>query len=165
MKVFNDIPGYEGKYAICEYGHVFSYKTNKILSTGYSCPNKKGYLQVVLDGKTQKVHKLVAKTYLDAEWTEKLEINHRDGNRFNNHYSNLEFVTHLNNMRHAQIMGLVSQSRGQNHGHSKLTETEVLEIRRLRKQENLSYEKIAQKFPVNRHTIGDICRRITWTHI
>lgn len=46
------------------------------------------------------IHKLVAEAFLGNK-PPKHEINHKDGNKSNNHASNLEYVTHKENIRHA----------------------------------------------------------------
>ena len=45
------------------------------------------------------IHYLVASTFIDGE-QENLEINHKDGNKLNNCYLNLEWVTRSENQQH-----------------------------------------------------------------
>jgi len=45
-------------------------------------------------------HRLVAKAFLPAPENPKMEINHKDGNKLNNHWTNLEWVTHKDNIMH-----------------------------------------------------------------
>jgi hypothetical protein len=53
----------------------------------------------------------VAETYIPKPKSrEKLEINHKDGNKENCRPSNLEWVTHQQNMKHAHAHGLYDQS-------------------------------------------------------
>lgn len=62
-----------------------------------------GYLQVGLSGETSRrayVHQLVAEAFIGPR-PPRMVINHRDGNRQNNHLSNLEYVTHRGNSAHA----------------------------------------------------------------
>jgi hypothetical protein len=70
---------------------------------------KNGYLQVALcyNGQTSRYcHRLVATAFLgDGNG---LEVNHKDGNKRNNHYTNLEWVTHQQNMDHAKEHGLLN---------------------------------------------------------
>lgn len=51
------------------------------------------------------VHRLVASAFLERP-EGKVEVNHKDGNRLNNHVSNLEWVTHRENMTHSINSGL-----------------------------------------------------------
>jgi len=54
---------------------------------------------------------------------------------------------------------------GSEHGHAKLTEEQVIEIRRLHAQDGLLHREIAAVFGVCRETIGDIVRHNRWTHV
>lgn len=75
----------------------------------------RGYCQVSLsvDGKAHKVyvHRLVAEAWLSGcDET----VNHKDGNKLNNDVSNLEWVSHSDNLRHAFATGLKFPSGGRN---------------------------------------------------
>jgi hypothetical protein len=50
-------------------------------------------------------HTLVAYKYLGPPPDPRMEINHIDGNRMNNHYLNLEWVTHSQNISKAYVSG------------------------------------------------------------
>ena len=66
--------------------------------------NPKGYMQVRLNGKTYTVHRLVATAFIPKS-SPKPQVNHIDSNRANNDVSNLEWVTHQENMDHAKAKG------------------------------------------------------------
>jgi hypothetical protein len=78
--------------------HQFSGKYKKPVQ------NNCGYFQYHFtnfktnEKKWLKIHRLVAITYIGSPPTPKHEINHKDGNKGNNHYSNLEWVTHSENI-------------------------------------------------------------------
>lgn len=75
--------------------------------------NNRGYKAVVLHGKTKMVHRLVAEYYCTNPCPEeKDQVNHLDGNKFNNHYSNLEWCTLVENVMHARATGLWVQPKG-----------------------------------------------------
>ena len=101
-----NIPGYSG-YQASNFGYIYSKKSNRVLKSHF---NEKGYLRVCLyvDGKptTQKVHRLVALAFLENPKNYK-EVNHKDGNKTNNCVENLEWCTHLENMRHAYQNNLI----------------------------------------------------------
>lgn len=65
-----------------------------------------GYRAVVIDGRMWKVHRLVAKAFLDNPQNHPT-VNHKDGDRGNNAVENLEWVTMSGNSRHAHATGLV----------------------------------------------------------
>lgn len=56
-----------------------------------------------------------------------LEVNHIDGDKLNNHLTNLEWVTGRDNMLHAYDTGLID-NRGERSPHAKLSKADVLEI-------------------------------------
>lgn len=93
-------------YMISNYGRVCNWKREIILRPR---PSGWGYLQVVLwqDGKhhTKTVHRLVAEAFVPG-WDEGLEVNHIDGNKQNNHETNLEWLTKGGNNQHAISTGL-----------------------------------------------------------
>lgn len=97
-------------YMISNFGRVKSFVEDK--QNGYilSIKNSRGwYLSALMkvNGKykTFRVHRLVAK-YFVPNPKNKSEINHIDGNKQNNHHSNLEWVTRHENVLHAMNTGL-----------------------------------------------------------
>ena len=111
MEVWKDVPGYEGLYIASNLGRVKGLKRGKILSPA---PNEKGYLHIVLckNGimKTKKLHKIIAQTFV-PNGSGLTEINHIDGNKLNNAADNLEWCSHLENMRHAVKLGLENKKK------------------------------------------------------
>lgn len=119
--IFKPLKGYEGLYEINCIGIVKSvYKVfnNRIhLSVILSQSiNKKGYKRVSLNHpdtkkKTWEIHKLVAVNF-HSNPLELRCINHKDGNKLNNNYLNLEWCTHSHNTQHAFDTGLMHQDYG-----------------------------------------------------
>ena len=98
MEIFKVIKEYP-MYSVSTEGRVRKNSNRKILS-----PTRKpsGYMQINLmtnDGRRKKeyVHRLVALTFLSND-NRLPEVNHIDGVRDNNVLSNLEWVTHEENM-------------------------------------------------------------------
>jgi hypothetical protein len=56
-------------------------------------------------------------------------------------------------------------NKGEKAGRAKLTDQQVLEIRRLYSQGGVSQTVLAKKFGVDQTMIGFIVRRVSWTHI
>lgn len=105
MEQYRDIQGYEGLYQVTSWGRVYSVK-----SKGFIKPyiTHKGYARVDLydtNGKRthHKVHRLVANAFLNNVHG-KPQVNHKDGNKLNNSFTNLEFCTNLENARHRSMM-------------------------------------------------------------
>lgn len=111
-EIWKDIKGYEGLYEISNFGRVKSHV--KIGSpTHYKTPilSTPGYYVVSLskDGKTTNsvgIHRLVAEAFVKNSDETKIEVNHKDGNKLNNYYENLEWVTRKENNEHAIKSGL-----------------------------------------------------------
>lgn len=103
---------YDG-YFITTSGDVFSSKGNqsdfrsikiKKTKTGYCCFNASlGNSK----SKTVYVHRLLAETFIPNP-EKKPCVNHIDGNKSNNHISNLEWCTHQENTKHAHEVGLLT---------------------------------------------------------
>ena len=101
MTQWKDVPSFEGMYLISEYGAVVSIRRGKVMAQRVT---KNGYSRVSLSvsgvEKHFLAHRLVAMAFVDG-YSEELEVNHVDGNKLNNHYSNLEWVTRAKNTEHA----------------------------------------------------------------
>ena len=95
------VKGFEGRYEISDDGRVRS-----LLGHGcYMSPGtSQGYQFVILRKNgvphNRRVHTLVAAAFLGPR-PQGLVVNHIDHNRANNHYTNLEYVSHTENMRKA----------------------------------------------------------------
>lgn len=109
------IPGYIGYYC-SQDGDVFSTrrKGRHLEFNGPLKPMNKskrpdGYLQVHFRGKAQReaplVHQLVISTWLGQRPDGKV-VNHKNGVRFDNRITNLEWVTQKENIQHAiKVLG------------------------------------------------------------
>lgn len=106
LLLFKDIPNY-ANYMISTCGEIYSKKLKR-LCCATILPN--GYHKIKLknDMNTYKdlyVHVLVAMTYLQyIPSTNKIVINHKDGNKGNNTLDNLEIITQKENMEHSVKM-------------------------------------------------------------
>ena len=92
-EVWGEIPNTNGKYFASSEGRVKSYcgYTAKLL---IQYKQKSGYLEVKINGKNQKVHRLVALSFLQyCEEDVSSVVHQKDRNRANNKLSNLELLT------------------------------------------------------------------------
>ena len=114
--------------------------------------DKDGYLVCSLSGKHFKVHRLVAKYFL-KEYSDELQVNHKDGNKLNNNVLNLEMVDRRENIRHAIEHKLLIPKKHEEHWCSKLTETDVAEIRKKYIPNVYTQEMLAKEYNVSRSNI------------
>ena len=98
-KKFIDIAEIEKYYTIEEDGMIWYKKKNTYLKP---TPSYEGYLYVKLSynklHESFSVHRLVAAKYI-GQCPPELETSHKDGNKHNNHYTNLEYITHSENIQ------------------------------------------------------------------
>jgi len=110
MKNFKYIKNYEGLYSVNEYGDIYSHKSKIILKVSYTFD---GYKKLLLykNGvrKTFRINRLVAEAFI-PNLENKPQVNHKDGNKNNNHVSNLEWVTNQENVIHAYKNGLAKMT-------------------------------------------------------
>lgn len=120
MNNIKDIFGYEGIYAITENGKLFSYpRNNKNQYKNGGWPkgsiDKYGYhiFNLKLNGTKNypRAHRLVALTYIPNP-ENKPTVNHKDGNKRNNHVSNLEWATQSEQQIHSVKIGLRTSIKG-----------------------------------------------------
>lgn len=95
-------------YTIYDDGRIYTHYRNKFLTPDIT---KFGYEQVVLQINKQRkvirVHQLVALLFVPNPDPQHLIIvNHKDGNKRNNNYQNLEWCTYYFNNKHARDTGL-----------------------------------------------------------
>lgn len=140
MILMKAIEGYRGRYSVTKDGKIRSHPKrhgNGGLRNGrWLKPwlGNRGYLILNLrkNGKRKMftVHRLVALAFIPNP-KNKPEINHKDGNRLNNDYTNLEWCTRQENSDHAWKIGLFDNRdvKGEKSGTSKLTWDLVKEIR------------------------------------
>jgi len=109
MEIWRNIDGFNGKYQISSWGNVRNAETGKILKP-YT--NSKGYLKIGLsDGKKcvkKRINRLVAMAFIENP-DNLPQVNHKDGNKQNNSFSNLEWVTNDQNNEHAVMMRRLSR--------------------------------------------------------
>lgn len=147
-------------YKVSSFGYV-EYPTGYITK---GRPDEKGYLRVEIKYskmKTVKVHRLVAEAFCKGPGT---EVNHKDSDKSNNHCTNLEWCNRQENMDHYYSSGNVVTLRGENHGSSKLKESDVISIKKML-SDGLRSREISKQFPVSEQMIYRIKYGKAWGHL
>lgn len=105
-EIWKTIHGTDNKYQVSNLARVRNSKTYYILKQTKSC----GYNMVKLTlcgSKDKRVHILVAQAFLPPPEKGKNIVNHKDGNKLNNIFTNLEWMTVKENTQHARDTGLL----------------------------------------------------------
>lgn len=125
------IPGHEGRYEVSDLGGVRSLPRDVYWMTRWGTvgcrqhkggrifpdPHHTGYLQIKLGGpKIYRIHQLVAWAF-NGPQPKGTVINHIDGNKLNNSPSNLEYISSLENVKHAHRTGLINNFGERNGNH------------------------------------------------
>jgi hypothetical protein len=108
------------------------------------------------------VHRLILEAFVGPR-PEGMEACHNDGDKTNNHWNNLRWDTHKNNLADRKLHG--TDSAGSKHGQSKLTEPEVLQIRALYKAGGIAQKELGKQFGVTPAVISRIINRKNWNHV
>lgn len=137
VEEWKSVNGYEGYYEVSNFGRVKALNRKIVRSNGVvqnrkeyikkPIKTKDGYLEVGLskNGEYKKflIHRLVAESFVDG-YFDGAEVNHKDFDRNNNSYKNLEWVSHTDNVYHSSSCGRYKKQYGAdnpNYGNRKLS--------------------------------------------
>lgn len=146
-------------YLVSNLGRVKSIKDNKekILKPRYS---KRKYERVNLYIKSKPhtfyVHTLVAKNFIPNEDKSKTTVNHINGIKTDNRVDNLEWLSNLENLKHAFINNL--HLFGEKHPMSKLSNEEISEIRKLYFNKQKNQVELSKIYKVTQGHISRLIR-------
>ena len=161
-------------YYITENGDVYSELNGKYgllngqLKKMKSRINDNGYeiIGLKIDGKstTKRIHRMIAEMYIENPNNYPI-INHKDGNKLNNHISNLEWCSYSHNLKHSYDNNLrqAAPKKGSENNMAKLTEKQVLEIRKLFDKHTI--KEISEMYGVSKSCIKQIKHHRTWRHL
>jgi len=127
-KVKLDIAGLKHEFSIDTLGIVRNETKGKILK-GTTISKVNRYVKIHLR-KFHPLHRLVAEHFIPNP-DELPQVNHKDGNRYNNTVDNLEWCSSSHNVKHAYDTGLKTNN-GMKNPFRKLTEEDVKAIWALR---------------------------------
>lgn len=123
--MWREIPGYNGHYLIDESGNCKSVERLVQCKDGHYQKVPERILKPQLNKlcgyyeygfcvdkikSSEFIHRLVAKTFIPNPDNLPV-VNHKNGNKFNNHVSNLEWCTYSHNSKHAIDTGLIDKEK------------------------------------------------------
>lgn len=153
---WRDVPEFPG-YKVSEDGRVLGVR-GKELKPSVSGGRWGEYDWVSLhrDGRRYKrsVHSIVASAFL-GDRPDGYDINHKDGDKRNNNYMNLEYVTPGDNQRHAIRNGLKGD----------ITEDIVRRVKNLYYCRAISSRRIAKFVGISQRRVKYILKSKTWRDI
>lgn len=186
-EVWKAIPSLNGLYEASSHGRIRSLDRETSFVCRYGCTitrlhkgrvlssamtgqvtkgGKSGYHSVAthINGNRRMVvvHVLVAEAFIGPR-QHGYEVNHIDGDKTNNHITNLEYVTRQENMDHAKATGLWNCA-GEGNGRAKCTEAQVRLAHELRKN-GASYGDISAATSMTRRQIKKVCLGHSWCHL
>ena len=153
---FKPLKGFEKQYEVSSFGRIKSLERPWVKQDFFLTPSitQNGYAVVSLwdNGRFKPmnyIHRLVAEHFMSNE-DNKPCINHKDGNKQNNHLYNLEWCTYSDNMKHAYCIGLRKL---------KLTIDQISEIRMRYASGEESFYTLSKDYPVSKSTIRRIVHK------
>lgn len=178
-EIWKDIPGFEGMYRVSNLGRIQSIGRVHVWKNSRGTrverklagvimdpqPSKAGYCYVLLSNmetrKRHSIHGLVASSFIGA-CPPGHNINHKDGDKSNNHAANLEYRTFKENIHHAR--DVLGWYRGEKCPNAKLTEKDVIDIRN-NHLSGKTYRQLSVEYSVTYCTIRSVVKRETWSHV
>lgn len=140
-------------YVVHDNGQIWSLYKGKFLKPA---KDRKGYLYIGIKDYKRKlhyprIHKLVAKAFLPYPTVNKNQIDHINGVKTDNHYTNLEWVSPIENISRAFNNGLRKDR-------VKLKKGDVLDMLRL-KQLGKTSVYISSLYDITPQYVGQAIRR------
>ena len=172
--MWKDIEGYEGSYQVSERGEVRSLKNGRWGNARRAPRILKpalcdGYYKVALskDNKLRsfRVHRLVALHFLQERSDPTLTVNHKDGNRTNNHVDNLEWATNAEQSIHRHRVLRTGSCLGAKNGCAVLTDEKVVQARTQYYAGEKPGTAIAKELGVSKTTAYRMLKGLLWSHL
>ena len=169
--ILKPIPNAPGYYA-GEDGNIYGNlpigksKIGKLrqLKPGIQSTGKYYVVSVKKDGirKTHRVHRLICETFHGTPSDTKLTVSHLDGNWKNNIPSNLKWESYSDNLNHKKEHG--TDDNGYKNSRAKINKEQLLLIRKLLSEKELTHKQIGNIFNVSRVFITKIANRYRYKY-
>lgn len=178
IETWKSVVGYEGYYEVSNLGNVRSidryvkkesyqrFAKGVLLKPAWKKEGRDCYPKVSLskNGKsnTYYTYRLVAEAFMPNP--DNLPcVNHIDGDKFNPQVDNLEWCTYSENSKHSFATNLQC-NKGVNNSRARLTEDDVLDIRK-RYENGEDSREIAKRYGIVRDYVYMIKDKKVWKHI
>lgn len=163
LETWKEIPDTNGIYYVSSFGRIKRVLTQsgKIIEKFPKCNQNisDDYTDIWLhiNGRLQykKVHQLVMLAFVGPP-PEGHVVNHKDCVKSNNYLSNLEYVTHKENVRHAVRNNRFPSKKGNKNPNVKLSDTQVGVIKRLFSSKHVSKLELSILTGISRIQISRI---------
>ncbi len=170
---WRSVKGYEGLYEVSNFSRVRSLsrnipfrKASRFIQGQFITPQYAEYIRVTLcrDRNERKyfTHVLSAIVFVPNP-ENKPKVNHKDHNKYNCDVTNLEWVTHLENMNDADEYGLLLY--GSKSPKAKLDESKVIQIKNILKNKDKTHKEIGEMFNISKQTIDSINTNRNWKRV
>jgi hypothetical protein len=167
----------DDKYEISNYGRIRKWE-KKVNDWAVQKPsNVNGYAyfsfrtdEAITQRKrvTKSLHRLVAEEFLTQTSEEHNNVIHVDFNKWNNHIDNLQWVTRPEMFAHSRKSPKTAAAIERRKGeitNSKLTETEVMRLKKKLRRGKTPLYKIAKEFGITHTQLNRIRRGENWAHV
>jgi WD40 repeat protein len=164
------VPDTNNSYQVSNYGRVKSFVINKVEGKLLNPSFRNGSKRVEIVSENYKreefVHKLVAKTWISKPSDDHNYVIHLDGNRKNNHVSNLEWHTEesIKAKRREIRQRNFNPKRKKLITNSKLKESDIRLLKSML-QKGVFQSEIAKMFCISEMQVTRIKRGENWGHI
>lgn len=150
---------FEGRYLAFRNGMIFNLYGERMVGG----VDRGGYRHGLFNGRNRDHHKIIAECFIPNP-NDLRDVNHKNGNKLDIDVSNLERITHSDNVLHAYRIGLTKKICGEDHHAHKFTWDDIRYIRRVYSKRDSHYGAVAlaNKYGVDRTTIYDIVNGRTW---
>ena len=162
------VPGImENMYMISNFGRVYSLISKRLLTLVMT---DNGYYRVFTrnkdgTGRYHLVHRIVMIEFCFIDNYMDMQVNHIFGDKSDNYYGRMEWVTPSENIIHAYNTGLKTKEKGEDCSYATITNTQAEQIAQLISTQQYSQEEIANIVGCHKHIVGNISTGNTWKFV